>query len=103
MMTYTPGTRLRSQVCDGQFIIVRAAPGDADLTCGGRPVIALDAPDQPRLDADPSTAAELQLGKRYTNSAGEVEVLVTKPAAFGLALGGEPLVMLQSKPLPSSD
>jgi len=102
-MAYTPGTRLRSQVCDGQFIIVRAAAGDADLACGGRPVVPLDAPESPRLEGDQATAEQLQLGKRYTNAAGDLEVLVTKSAAFALTLDGEPLVMLQSKPLPSSD
>ena len=35
------GTRLASQVCDTQVIVVRAGDGLEDLRCGGVPMVAL--------------------------------------------------------------
>jgi hypothetical protein len=35
------GARYRSQVCQTEIIVVRPLPGEADLTCGGHPVIDL--------------------------------------------------------------
>ena len=37
------GTRLASQVCDTQVIVVRSADSLDDLRCGGAPMVALDA------------------------------------------------------------
>jgi hypothetical protein len=37
------GTRLQSQVCDTQVIVVRAADSLDDLRCGGHPMVAMDA------------------------------------------------------------
>ena len=35
------GARYRSQVCQTEIIVVRPLPGEADLTCGGHPVVDL--------------------------------------------------------------
>jgi hypothetical protein len=43
------------------------------------------------------------MGKRYTNEAGDIEVLCTKPGEGGLAVGGTALEIKGAKPLPSSD
>jgi hypothetical protein len=43
------------------------------------------------------------MGKRYTNAAGDVEILCTKPGEGGLAVDGELLTVKGAKPLPSSD
>jgi len=44
-----------------------------------------------------------QIGKRYVNAAGDLELLCTKPGTGSLAAGGAPLVVKGAKPLPSSD
>jgi hypothetical protein len=37
------GTRLQSQVCDTQVIVVKASDELDDLCCGGVPMVPLDA------------------------------------------------------------
>jgi hypothetical protein len=102
-MQIKTGARYRSQVCDTEFIIVRALPGDVDLTCGGHPVIDIKA--QPADDASLAEGADggSELGKRYTDDSGKLEVLVTKAGQGTLALGGQPLSLKEAKPLPASD
>lgn len=97
------GARYRSQVCDTEFIIVRALPGDLALTCGGHPVIDIKAEPEPGLSVQSDADAGTVLGKRYTDSTGKLEVLVTKPGNGTLALDGEPLPLKEAKPLPASD
>ena len=46
---------------------------------------------------------QTQVGKRYTDADGTVELLVTKPGKHGLSIDGIPLVLKEAKPLPSSD
>lgn len=98
-----PGSRLRSQVCSTEVIIVRLSTSGIDLRCGGRPMVALGAdvqPEQPTAGLDTGS----QLGKRYTASADEsLEILVTKAGSGTLSDGDTPLVLKESKPLPSSD
>jgi hypothetical protein len=100
----TPGSRLRSQVCSTEIIAVQAPGADVDLRCGGAPMVDLKA----AVLAGSKPAAGLdtgnQIGKRYT--AGQVdglEILVTKPGLGTLAIGAEPLVLKEAKPLPSTD
>jgi hypothetical protein len=99
----TPGTRLRSQVCVTEVIVVRAGEGTVELTCGGARMIALgEQPDGMELAS--SLAAGSQIGKRYYAVADEsFEVLVTKGGEGTLADGSEPLLVRQAKPLPASD
>jgi hypothetical protein len=95
------GTRLKSAVCTTEVMVV-AAPKDAiELTCGGAPVVAIG-------EAGTGAIAEgarggTQIGKRYVNAAGDLEVLCTKPGEGSLAAGGAPLTIKGAKPLPSSD
>jgi hypothetical protein len=44
-----------------------------------------------------------ELGKRYTDEGGTLEVLVTKAGPGTLANGTTPLVLKAAKPLPASD
>jgi len=103
MAVLKAGTRLKSAVCSSELMIVVAPAGEAQLTCGGVPVIELsgDAPAGVEIDADHKQGT--QMGKRYTNEAGDIEVLCTKPGEGGLAADGTPLVIKGAKPLPSSD
>ena len=44
-----------------------------------------------------------QLGKRYVNEEGSLELLCTKPGKGSLACGGTLLTIKGAKPLPASD
>ncbi len=94
------GTRLQSQVCDTQVIVVRAANTLDDLRCGGAPMVAMDA--QRSGELDPAFADGSVMGKRYVDEAG-AEVLVTKAGAGTLAVGSTALSRKEAKPLPASD
>src|SRR5882724_9836530 len=97
------GARLRSQVDATEVIVVRAVPGEADLQCGGHPMLDLVATPAEGLDVAEGLDGGTQLGKRYANEAGELELLVTKGGTGSLTLGGETLVLKSAKPLPASD
>lgn len=71
------GTRLASQVCDTQVIVVRSADSLDDLRCGGVPMVAIGAERSGRLD--PAFADGSVMGKRYVDDDG-AEVLVTNRA-----------------------
>lgn len=94
------GTRLASQVCDTQIIVVRSGNSLDDLRCGGAPMVALDAERSGELD--PAFAGGTVLGKRYVDETG-AEVLVTKAGAGTLAVGQTALSLKEAKPLPASD
>jgi len=107
-VTVRPGTRLRSVVCDTEVIVVKASFGDVLLHCGGQPMELIERNGQsssPTVSSsiDPALAAGTQLGKRYVAAGSELEVLCTRAGAGTLTLGGSPLTVRNSKPLPSSD
>lgn len=97
------GTRMRSAVCTTEAIVVAAPAGDVTLTCGGVPMIALDDEVPAGATPDPDAMGGTLLGKRYTNDAGTIEILCTKPGEGSIGLDGEVLVQKDAKPLPSSD
>jgi hypothetical protein len=94
------GTRLTSQVCDTQVIVVRSADSLDDLRCGGVPMVPIGAERAGEIDA--SFADGTVMGKRYVDEAG-AEVLVTKPGAGSLSIGQTALHLKEVKPLPASD
>ena len=51
----------------------------------------------------PDAAEGTALGKRYTNDAGDIEVLCTKAGDGSIGVDGVLLVQKDAKPLPSSD
>ena len=95
------GTRLQSQVCDTQVIVVRAADSLDDLRCGGHPMVAMDA-DKSGDAPDPAMSDGNAMGKRYVDETG-AEVLVTKAGAGTLSIGTTALALKEAKPLPASD
>jgi hypothetical protein len=97
------GARLRSQVDATEVIVVRGVDGDVELSCGGHPMVDLQATPVAGLAAADGHDGGTLLGKRYTNEAGDVELLVTKAGSGSLALQGEGLVLKEAKPLPASD
>ncbi|WP_280461556.1 hypothetical protein [Nocardia carnea] len=76
------GSRLESQVCDTQVIVIRATDALAALRCGGVPMVAL--------------------GKRYIHDSG-AEILVTRGGTGTLTVDTVPLAVKDAKPLPASD
>ena len=96
------GTRLQSQVCDTQVIVVRSADSLDDLRAGGFPMVPLDAEKSSDATLDPDFAEGNVMGKRYVDENG-AEVLVTKAGAGTLSVGMTALNLKEAKPLPASD
>jgi len=103
MATVKTGQRLRSAVCSTEVMVVAAERSDVDLRCGGAPMldIAEKPPEGGAVAADANGGT--QIGKRYVDEAGSLELLCTKPGEGSLALDGAPLQLKGAKPLPSSD
>jgi hypothetical protein len=99
------GTRLQSQVCDTQVIVVRSADSLDDLRAGGAPMVPIGSEDPgvaAGLTIDPTLSDGNLMGKRYIDDAG-AEVLVTKAGKGTLSVGTMPLITKEAKPLPASD
>ncbi|WP_101946314.1 hypothetical protein [Mycobacterium sp. 3519A] len=96
------GTRLQSQVCDTQVIVVRSADSLDDLRAGGVPMVPLDAEKSADATIDPAFSGGNVMGKRYVDENG-AEVLVTKAGAGTLSIGTTALNLKEAKPLPASD
>lgn len=93
-----PGTRLKSAVCDGEFMIVKAAEGD-ELSCGG--AVCDASPD--RVEGDKDKMNGCVIGKRYINADETIEVLCIKNGEGSLYCNGEELMTKDTRKLPSSD
>ena len=96
------GSRLKSAVCATEVMVVGAPDADVDITCGGAPMVDLAGDAPAGATIDPEQKAGTQLGKRYVNEAGDLELLCTKPGEGSLAAGAA-LEIKAAKPLPSSD
>jgi hypothetical protein len=96
------GTRLQSQVCDTQVIVVRSADSLDDLRAGGAPMVPLGDDVSSDLTLDETLADGNLMGKRYVDDNG-AEVLVTKAGKGTLSVGSTPLTIKEAKPLPASD
>ena len=96
-----PGTRLRSQVCASEVIVVKAPAGSVDLCCGGAPMVPIDAAAGSVPLGDAHRGGTL-LGKRYADEATGIEVLCTKAGEGSVSLGSTPLPVKEAKPLPAS-
>src|SRR5215203_5883341 len=96
------GTRLRSQVCETQVIVVRTGEALDHLQCGGAPMIAIGQEPAATAPLDPALSGGSLMGKRYIDDGG-AEVLVTKAGVGTLSAGSTPLSLKEAKPLPASD
>ncbi len=101
MTQLKPGLRLRSAVSEVEVMIIKA-DGVETLTCGGAPMLAGGEPS-PDASPDPLDDSVCQLGKRYVNTAGSVELVCIKGGKGALAAAGEVLEVKAAKALPSSD
>ncbi|GEL21222.1 hypothetical protein PSU4_01760 [Pseudonocardia sulfidoxydans NBRC 16205] len=103
-MKITPGSRLRSTVSSTEVVVVRAPAVDLDLTCGGEPFLAFGPSDtSPAKPGDTEAATANELGKRYADPSGAIELLVTKAGSGVMAADGVELVRKEAKPLPATD
>ncbi len=101
--TIKPGTRFRSATGDVEVIVIKAAGAQADLRCGGHAMLATpDALPEP-VHPEPGFDGGTQVGKRYTDETGELELLCTKGGDAALSLGDVLLHIREAKALPSSD
>jgi hypothetical protein len=96
------GTRLQSQVCDTQVIVVRSADSLDDLRAGGAPMVPVGGDVDAGLSLDDELSDGNLMGKRYVDDGG-AEVLVTKAGKGTLSIGSTPLTLKEAKPLPASD
>lgn len=74
---------------------------DITVECGGAPM-AEDKPAEAG-SPDPAFSEGTNMGKRYVDEAGTVELLCVKPGKGSLSIGGVALAIKDAKPLPSSD
>jgi hypothetical protein len=96
------GTRLQSQVCDTQVIVVRTADSLDDLRAGGFAMVPIDGEKSSEFTLDPAFSDGNVMGKRYVDET-RAEVLVTKAGAGTLSVGTTALTLKEAKPLPASD
>ena len=96
------GTRLQSQGCDTQVIVVRSADSLDDLRAGGVPMVPVGTETAAGATMDPEFSSGTLMGKRYIDDSG-AEVLVTKAGNGSLSVGTTPLAVKDAKPLPASD
>jgi len=94
-----PGTKLKSAVCDTEVMVIRGSEGA--VACGGAPMVAERSGEAG--EPDPAFATGTQMGKRYVDAAGTVELLCVKPGKGSLSLDGVALTIKEAKSLPSSD
>ena len=97
------GTRLKSAVCNTEVMVVAAPKDEVDVSCGGAPLVALGGEAPGGGEIAEGAGEGTQIGKRYINEAGDLEILCTKPGEGSLASGGALLTIKGAKPLPSSD
>ena len=101
MASLTPGTRLKSTVCNTEIMVITAPAEGIDIMCGG-------APMNPDGGGNGGTvhqehAAGSILGKRYTNEGGGLEVLCVKGGEGSLWAGGTAMKVKDAKKLPKTD
>jgi hypothetical protein len=101
MVNLKIGAKFSSAVCDGQVMVLHCSGPDADLRCGGAPMLMAAATD--KVAIDPGLADGLLIGKRYVDSADQIELLCVKPGKGTLTFNGEALKPKQPKQLPASD
>ncbi len=101
-MQLKTGARFKSSVCEAEVMVISAPEGDTALTCGGAPMMDV-ASEAGKGEIDPDHKLGVQIGKRYIDADATIELLCIKPGEGSLALGGEPLLLKDTKKLPKSD
>lgn len=94
-----PGTKLKSAVCNTEVMVIKGSGFVVD--CGGSPMS--DTQPEEKSEPDANFSEGTQVGKRYVNADGTVELLCVKAGKGSLSIEGTALHIKDSKPLPSSD
>jgi hypothetical protein len=94
-----PGSKLKSQVCDTEVMVIKAGAGTVE--CGGA-AMGEDKPAAPGALSDHFAGGSL-MGKRYVDAGGTFELLCVKGGKGTLAVDGAVLSIKDAKPLPASD
>lgn len=100
-MQLKTGMRLKSTVCNAEVMVISAPDEEAELACGGAPMS--DSGDGGGGAIDPAHQGGVQMGKRYVDGEGTIEVLCIKPGEGSLALNGTALVEKEAKKIPKTD
>ena len=103
MAEMKPGTRLKSVVCSGEAMVVKAPEGDLVLTCGGVPMSTEAEVPVDASQANEEHMYDCLIGKRYVNQGDSIELLCVKSGDGSLYCNGEELMTKDTKKLPSSD
>ncbi|WP_305092920.1 hypothetical protein [Prescottella sp. R16] len=90
---------MRSATSAAELIVIRIPAQDVDIRCDGVAMVTPESAGTP----EGATSGEIQLGKRYCNTDGSVELLCTKPGSGTLTVGDEPLGVKAPKAMPASD
>jgi hypothetical protein len=101
MSSLKPGLRLKSTICDGEAMIVKAI--DVTLTCGGVEMVAKDVAAGAGIEPDSEHMYKCLIGKRYVNAEETLEVLCVKSGDGSFGYDGQMLMGKETKKLPSSD
>lgn len=102
-MDLKPGSRWKSAVCDGEFVVVRPPKTAVSLECGGHQVIPHAGERVGDLVLSDAHAAGSAAGKRYADPESGLEVLCSKAGAGSLSIDGRPVGATEAKKLPASD
>ncbi len=97
------GQRWRSAGSPAEVIVIRAGTGEVNLTCGGEPMATAAGGGGAAGPGSAADGPQVQIGKRYTTAAGDLELLCVKGGAGELAADGAPLTVREAKSLPASD
>ena len=103
MTSLKVGSKLSSAVSGVQVMIIRSSLAEADLRCGGVSMLAQGESAASGVTLDSSLTEGVATGKRYTDPAGQIELLCVKGGEGTITLDGEPLGPRLAKKLPSSD
>ena len=98
-MTMKPGSKLKSQACDTEVMVIRCGAGQ--IECGGVEMGDAKPAEAGTPNADHANGS--LMGKRYVDAAGTVELLCVKAGKGSLSVDGVALTIKDAKPLPASD
>ncbi|GAA4259761.1 hypothetical protein [Dietzia aurantiaca] len=93
------GTRMYSQACEGEVMVIKGV--DVELACGGVPMS--DAAGDSGSGVADGFDGGTVLGKRYQDEESGLQVLCVKPGSGSLSVDGRILPEMVAKQLPSSD
>lgn len=102
-MDLKPGSRWKSAVCDGEFVVVRPPKSPVSLEAGGHAVIPHAEARAGDLVLSDAHAAGVLAGKRYADAETGMEILCSKAGQGSLSVDGRAIGATESKKLPSSD